>query len=140
MKVKNHDVYHHDSHPDVYSQDSLGLKIRCDMKLKIPYSEDSIRIKEMKSLLFIFTLLPLLSLAQLNNYSANELDSLQYIENRPVLFFINTDWCSICLAMESKVLNSEAISKELNENYYLVILNAGSSIQRKTIQLMKQAE
>jgi|SRR5690554_155973 len=76
--------------------------------------------------IFFFMLLPLLSLAQLNTYSANELDSLQYAEKRPVLFFVNTDWCSICLAMENKVLKSEAVSKELNENYYLVILNAES--------------
>lgn len=71
--------------------------------------------------------MPLLSLAQLNTYSANELDSLQYVEKRPVVFFFNTDWCSICLAMENKVLKSSSVSKMLNENYYLVILNAEST-------------
>jgi|SRR5690554_735965 len=71
-------------------------------------------------------LMPLLSLAQLNSYSANSLDGLQYAEKRPVVFFINTDWCSICLAMENKVLKSNAVSKMLNEKYYLVILNAES--------------
>lgn len=80
----------------------------------------------MKIWIAILFFMPLLSQAQLNSYSANELDSLQYIEKRPVLFFINTDWCSICLAMENKVLKSEKVSKELNENYYLVILNAES--------------
>jgi thioredoxin-related protein len=80
----------------------------------------------MKNLLFILLLMPLISFTQLNIYSANELDSLQYIEERPVVFFVNTDWCSICLAMENKVLKSEGVSKELNENYYLVFLNAES--------------
>lgn len=80
----------------------------------------------MKTWLTIFFFFPLIGLAQLTTYSANELDSLQYIEKRPVVFFIKTDWCSICLGMESKVLRSPAIAKELNENYYLVVLDAES--------------
>jgi thioredoxin-related protein len=80
----------------------------------------------MKIWIALLFLMPFISLAQLNHYSANELDSLQYAEERPVVFFINTDWCSICLAMENKVLKSEEVTKELNKNYYLVILNAES--------------
>ncbi|RYM32504.1 hypothetical protein ERX46_14620 [Brumimicrobium glaciale] len=80
----------------------------------------------MKNLILLIFLLPFISMAQLNSYSANDLDSLQYVEERPIVFFINTDWCSICLAMENKVLKSKSIVKELNENYYLVILNAES--------------
>src|SRR5690554_5640189 len=80
----------------------------------------------MKNWIAIFFLMPMLSLAQLNSYSANLLDSLQYVEPRPVVFFINTDWCFIFLAMENKVLKSNSVSKMLNENYYLVILDAES--------------
>lgn len=80
----------------------------------------------MKYIIALLFLIPVLSQAQLNSYSANELDSLQYVEERPVVFFINADWCSICLGMENKALKSEAVSKMLNENYYLVILNAES--------------
>src|SRR5690554_5123798 len=79
-----------------------------------------------KVILFIMLLLASQSFAQLNSYSANDLDSLQYLEKRPVVFFINTDWCSICLAMENKVLKSDAVTKELNDNFYLVILDAES--------------
>ena len=75
-------------------------------------------------ILFIMLLLASQSFAQLNSYSANDLDSLQYVEKRPVVFFINTDWCSICLAMENKVLKSQNISELLNEKYHLVLLNA----------------
>ena len=80
----------------------------------------------MKILIALLFLMPFISMAQLDHYSANELDSLQYFEERPVVFFINTDWCSICLAMENKVLKSKVVAKELNENYYLVILDAES--------------
>lgn len=80
----------------------------------------------MRYIIVILFLVPLFAFTQLKSYSANELDSLQYVEERPVMFFINTDWCSICLGMENKVLKSEAVSKMLNENYYLVILNAES--------------
>ncbi|WP_146194148.1 thioredoxin fold domain-containing protein [Brumimicrobium oceani] len=79
-----------------------------------------------KIYLFLIFLIPLFSQAQLNVYSANELDSLQYFEERPVLFFIKTDWCSICLGMENKVLQSDSVSEILNKDYYLVILNAES--------------
>ncbi|WP_107038286.1 thioredoxin family protein [Brumimicrobium mesophilum] len=80
----------------------------------------------MKNWIALLILIPFSLMAQLNHYSANDLDSLQYVEERPVVFFINTDWCSICLAMENKVLKSEAVLKELNENYYLIILDAES--------------
>ena len=78
----------------------------------------------MRSILILLVLFPVLSFAQLNTYAAEELDSLQYTEPRPVLFFINTDWCSICLAMENSVLKSEEISSMLNENFYTVFLDA----------------
>ena len=80
----------------------------------------------MKNWIALLFLIPFSSMAQLNHYSANDLDSLQYVEERPVVFFINTDWCSICLAMENKVLKSQAVLKELNKNYYLIILDAES--------------
>lgn len=78
----------------------------------------------MRAILILLILLPVLSFAQLNTYAVEELDSLQYTEARPVLFFINTDWCSICLAMENKVLKSKEISSILNQRFYTVILNA----------------
>lgn len=78
----------------------------------------------MKKLLFILFLTPFLSIAQLKSYSVEQLDSLQYVESRPVFFFIHTDWCSFCLAMENDVLNSASVSNVLNNEYYTVLLDA----------------
>lgn len=78
----------------------------------------------MKKLLFLLLISPLLSFAQLKSYSVEQLDSLQYAEPRPVFFFIHTDWCSFCLAMENKVLNSKSVSQILNNEFYTVLLDA----------------
>jgi len=64
--------------------------------------------------------------AQPNSYEVNQLDSLQYIEKRPVVFFIHTDWCSICHGMENQVINDSIVSAELNTHFYYVPFNAES--------------
>lgn len=66
------------------------------------------------------------SFGQLNTYSVNELDSLLNEEQRPIVFFIKTDWCSICHGMENVVLKDEEVTNVLNESFYLVIFNAES--------------
>ncbi len=52
------------------------------------------------------------------------MDSLQRIEKRKVVVFIYTDWCNYCKAMEQKVFKQAEINKLLQNQYYLVVLNA----------------
>lgn len=79
-----------------------------------------------KIVLFFVFFFPLFSLGQLTVYSANQLDSLLYAEQRPLVFFMKTDWCSICHGMEKVVWNDKEVANVLNESFYFVIFNAES--------------
>jgi thioredoxin-related protein len=50
-------------------------------------------------------------------------DSLKK-EKRPVLFKIETQWCSVCRMMEQKVFMDKKVQKYVNGRYYLVKLDA----------------
>ena len=65
-------------------------------------------------------------LAQLKTVSLTELDSLQTLEQRPVVTFIHTDWCKYCLQMKSKTLNNDSVISVLNKSFYFVDLDAES--------------
>lgn len=62
--------------------------------------------------------------AQLKYHNFESLDSLQKIEERPVVVFFHTDWCKFCLAMETNVFTSDSIISALNEDFYFVSFNA----------------
>lgn len=62
--------------------------------------------------------------AQLEKYKFESLDSLQKIEERPVVIFFHTDWCKFCLAMESTVFTSDSIISALNEDFYFISFDA----------------
>jgi thioredoxin-related protein len=62
--------------------------------------------------------------AQLEEHDFESLDSLQNIEERPVVLFFHTDWCKFCLAMENTVFTSDSIINSLNEDFYFVSFNA----------------
>jgi thioredoxin-related protein len=54
----------------------------------------------------------------------NQLDSLQKAENRITIVFIHTNWCKHCTAMKQTTLNHKEIKGLLNEQFYLVMLDA----------------
>lgn len=64
------------------------------------------------------------SYAQLEEHDFESLDSLQNIEERPVVVFFHTDWCKFCLAMESNVFTSDSVISILNNEFYFVSFNA----------------
>lgn len=64
------------------------------------------------------------SYAQLNKYTFESLDTLQKIDERPVVVFFHTDWCKYCLAMENTVFISDSIISVLNKDFYYVPFNA----------------
>ncbi|MFV8358761.1 thioredoxin family protein [Flavobacterium sp. LS1P3] len=62
--------------------------------------------------------------AQLQSISFEEIDSLQRIEKRKTIVFIQTDWCQFCHAMKNTTFKNEEIIKELNNTFYFVDFNA----------------
>ena len=62
--------------------------------------------------------------AQLHSVSFEEIDSLQSIEKRKTIVFIQTDWCQFCHAMKSTTFKNKEIITELNTGFYFVDFNA----------------
>ena len=62
--------------------------------------------------------------AQLQSISFEEIDSLQTIEKRKTIIFIQTDWCQFCHAMKNTTFKNEAVISELNTAFYFVDFNA----------------
>lgn len=62
--------------------------------------------------------------AQLRSVSFEEIDSLQRIEKRKTIVFIQTDWCQFCHAMKNTTFKNEEIMKEINNTFYFVDFNA----------------
>jgi thioredoxin-related protein len=53
-----------------------------------------------------------------------QLDSLQKVEQKPVLVFIHTSWCKYCEAMEHGTFQNQEIKELLEKKFYFVELNA----------------
>ena len=62
--------------------------------------------------------------AQLHSVAFDEIDSLQYIEKKKTIVFIQTDWCQFCHLMKNTTFKNEEIIKELNNAFYFVDFNA----------------
>ena len=62
--------------------------------------------------------------AQLHSVSLEQIDSLQRIEKRKTIVFIQTDWCQFCHAMKNTTFKNEEIIKELNNTFYFINFNA----------------
>ena len=76
-------------------------------------------------LLFVgFILYPTFLVAQLKLIQFEQLDSLQKVERRTVVIFINTDWCNYCQAMKNTTLKNKKIVDQLNTNFYFISFNA----------------
>ena len=66
--------------------------------------------------------------AQLNRWTFNELDSLQHVEERDVMVFLKADWCRYCKVMENSIFQDEAVSRELNNKFWLVTFDGESDL------------
>lgn len=64
------------------------------------------------------------SFSQVKEYKFEQIDSLQKIERKIVVVFINTDWCRYCEAMKHTTFKNTNIIHILNENFYFINLNA----------------
>ena len=62
--------------------------------------------------------------AQLHSVSFEQIDSLQTIEKKNTIIFIQTDWCQFCHAMKNTTFKNEEIIKELNNDFYFINFNA----------------
>ncbi len=71
-------------------------------------------------------LLPFHGRAQLDEYTFEQLDSLQMVAPRPVVVFIHTDWCKYCAAMKHTTLRNDQVIRLLNEQCYFISLDAES--------------
>ncbi|MFV8364056.1 thioredoxin family protein [Flavobacterium sp. ZT3P35] len=62
--------------------------------------------------------------AQLQSILFEEIDSLQRIEKRKTIVFIQTDWCQFCHVMKNTTFKNEEIIEELNNAFYFIDFNA----------------
>ncbi|MDF9795448.1 thioredoxin-related protein [Catalinimonas alkaloidigena] len=69
-------------------------------------------------------------------FSFQQLDSLQQIEERPVLVFIHTDWCRYCQNMKHTTFQDETVRARLESAFYFISLDAES---KQDIMLQGQA-
>jgi thioredoxin-related protein len=60
---------------------------------------------------------------ELNNYSFQEIDELQSLEKRKLVFFLHADWCIYCQNMKNTTLKDPDVVKMLNSNFYFVSFN-----------------
>ena len=60
----------------------------------------------------------------INWYEMKDLATLQENAPKKVIVDVYTDWCKWCKVMDEKTFSDQALAKYLNENYYLIKLNA----------------
>lgn len=77
-----------------------------------------------KSLLGLAAFLPLPVFAQLNNYSFEEIDSIEKTNPKFIVVFIHTDWCKYCQTMMHTTLQNEQVIEVLNEHFLYTALDA----------------
>ncbi|MFV8441301.1 thioredoxin family protein [Flavobacterium sp. LB2P44] len=90
-------------------------------------------IKKQVILLLLCCVIPS-GFAQLHSVSFEQIDSLQGVEKRKTIVFIQTDWCQFCHAMKNTTFKNGEIITELNSAFYFVDLNAE---EEKTIVFNK---
>ncbi|MEL7220721.1 MAG: thioredoxin family protein [Bacteroidota bacterium] len=61
--------------------------------------------------------------AQISVHTFEAVDSLQSLAPRPIMVFIETDWCRYCKKMEHTTFKSTAVMDLLEEQFYFVVLN-----------------
>ncbi len=63
---------------------------------------------------------PQLMISQINSYSFEQLDSLEKVNNKPIIIFIHTVWCNYWQQMENTTFKNDSIIKLLNSKFYFV--------------------
>jgi thioredoxin-related protein len=64
--------------------------------------------------------------AQLQNSAFSKLDSLNLVDQRSIVVFIQTDWCKYCLQMKTTTFKNDSVIALLNNDFYFTSLNAES--------------
>jgi thioredoxin-related protein len=88
----------------------------------------------MKILLLFITLLLSVQLIAQTSLKWTKLEDLSdslKVASKPVLFKIETQWCSVCKLQDAKVFSDKKVQKLLINNYYLVKLDAESKFPMK---------
>jgi len=62
--------------------------------------------------------------AQLKTVTFKQIDSVTL--HKPVVIFLNTDWCRNCISMKKKTFADPELIRELNANYNFISFNAES--------------
>lgn len=60
------------------------------------------------------------TIAQPKMFSFEVVDTLQQLEQRPVMVFIHTDWCRFCAAMKTETFTNNTLVELLNEHFYFI--------------------
>lgn len=58
--------------------------------------------------------------AQLDTYDFESLDSLQKTEARPVVVFLNAEWCKYCETMRNSTFKDQKVINLLNQYFYFI--------------------
>ena len=70
--------------------------------------------------------LSLSSFAQLNQFTFEEVDSLNKLRSKPIVVFLHTNWCSYCEAMMQTTFKDEELIQTLNDHFYYIPFDAES--------------
>ncbi len=62
--------------------------------------------------------------SNLKVYTFEEVEKKHKENPKPIIVFIFTDWCNICHGMKSTTFKNIDIKNQLNDSFYLVMLNA----------------
>ncbi len=85
----------------------------------------------MKKWIWIMGLFTCISNAQITTTTFDKVENLMAVEARPLLVFFYTDWCSYCELMKQKTFSDSEITKELNQNYYVIFFDGESKAEVK---------
>lgn len=89
-------------------------------------------------LLFIF-LIEFTTISAQNNklktYTFSEVEKLQNQNPKPLIVFIYTDWCKICLGMKQTTFKNNEVVSILNNNFYFIKLNGE---EKKDIRFLRR--
>lgn len=68
-------------------------------------------------------LLAKFSFGQLSQVPFEKLESLQKEEQRPVVVFLHTSWCSYCGSMKNSTFKRKELVELINNNFYFISLD-----------------
>ncbi len=72
------------------------------------------------TVVIFFLLMPCFAPAQVKWMNMQELDSAWQVESRPIIVFLEADWCTYCKKMEREAFSKTEIFSKLNDEYWSV--------------------